>query len=301
MFDFCQAGEVVGGEDFAVPEREGNFAWVAPPGGARRGPDTQSGLRLSHAAHGRRAPGGRPGSHEPKAPGGATGRLLRPPLRAPAPARGKARRRVTPPHAEPAADLPGGQVLQGAAALGLRLDPADPPRGGRQTGRAAPPRLATGLFSGAAKGGLGAAGVTWPGARLQLPPPARLLGKGGITGKEPILVPPGVDCLGGENPPPRARTARFASRLPGCPGTLGGREPTQGEPAVLHRCTRSSFDAGLLPGGTSALASTPRRLGPAALPQRPAPPPVPDCVRRELHGCRCATVGEQRSSLQEHP
>ncbi len=62
---------------------------------------------------------------------------------------------------------------------------------------AALPRLDTGLFIGADDVVLGAKGVTLPGARIQIQHPARLLGKVGITGKDPILVPPGFDCIGG--------------------------------------------------------------------------------------------------------
>ena len=197
MFDFCQAGAIGGGEDFALPDREVNFDLVEPPGVDRRGHDTQIRIRLSQAAHGSLAPGGRTVIHDPKDTCGATVRLLLHHLRDQAPERFNARRRFTPPPAEPAADIPGGQVLQGSAALVLMLDPAATPRGGRQTGMAAQPRLDTALFSGADNVGLGAQGVTLPGARLQIQHPARLLGKVGITGKAPILVPPGVDCLGG--------------------------------------------------------------------------------------------------------
>jgi len=62
---------------------------------------------------------------------------------------------------------------------------------------AAQPRLDTGLFLGADNVVLGAEGVALPGARIQIHHPARLLGKVGITGKDPILVPPGVDRIGG--------------------------------------------------------------------------------------------------------
>src|ERR671930_1620523 len=59
----------------------------------------------------------------------------------------------------------------------------------------------------------GAKGLALPGARIQIQNRSSLLRKVGIPGKDPVLVPPWLDGISGQNPPHRTPTDRFGQRV----------------------------------------------------------------------------------------
>ena len=249
LFDFRETRAVVRREPLTVHDGEVNCHLIEPTGMNRRVHHKQIGVRLCQTTHGGFASGRGAVIDEPEDALGSAVGLLFHHWRHQATKGLNTGRRLTPPHDAPPADIPGGQVWQGPAPLVFVLNPHCAPGRGRQTRMAAEARLDPRLFIGTETVLPGAQWRPLPVARIQIPHAARLLGKGGIAGKDPILVAPGFDGIGRQNPPDRARPDRLAQRLPRLRGEVGRRAPTQRQAPVMDRFTGYSFDQGLLQRG----------------------------------------------------
>jgi hypothetical protein len=102
--------------------------------------------------------------------------------------------------------------------------------------------LDAGLLVGAQDVVLGTQGLVLPPTRIEIENRSGLVGEVGITGKDPVFVPPRFDGIRRENPPHRAATDRCAQRVAGSGGDVGQRLPTQRLLGFRDQCTRDRLD-----------------------------------------------------------
>src|SRR5215475_6208055 len=192
LFDFRETREVVRREHLALHDGEINCHLIEPTGVNRRVHHQQLGVSLRQTTHGGFAPVRGAIIDDPENTLGAAVGLLFHDLRHQAAKGLKTSRGFTPSHDEPPADIPGGQVLQGSAALVFVLNPHRAPGRGGQTRMAAEASLDTGLFISTDDVLFGAKWRPLPIPRIQIPHTARLLGKVRIAGKIQYLYRQGL-------------------------------------------------------------------------------------------------------------
>src|SRR5262249_56274028 len=162
-------GTVIGGQDPALDDREGDFDLIEATGvdRCRDQNDTRIDLRqplLRCGSAMRRAV-----VHDPQQPCTSPIGFLRHHL-LDQPAQGlPPRRRCTAAHAIPPAAIPGGPIVPGTTALICVLDRGRSARRGRPGRRATAAGWAAGLLSGAEDGVLRPQGLAWPPARIHGP------------------------------------------------------------------------------------------------------------------------------------
>src|SRR5262245_118643 len=121
--------------------------------------------------------------------------------------------RFTTSHHVPPAHVPGSQILQGTFPFVLVLDTSGV-AWSRRTGWVAPEAcLNARFFIGTEDVVLGTQGAALPLARIQIQNGARLLGKVRITGKDPVLVAPGLERISVQDPPHGTATNRLAQHF----------------------------------------------------------------------------------------
>ena len=192
LCDLRETRAVVRREHLAVHDGEINCHLIEPTGVNRRVHHQQIGVSLRQTTHGGFAPVRGAIIDEPENTLGAAVGLLFHDLRHQAAKGLKTSRGFTPSHDEPPADIPGGQVLQGSAALVFVLNPHRAPGRGGQTRMAAEASLDTGLFISTDAVLFGAKWRPLPIPRIQIPHTARLLGKVRIAGKIQYLYRQGL-------------------------------------------------------------------------------------------------------------
>src|SRR5713101_2614354 len=251
LCDFPKTDKVVGREHLALPDGEVELHLVEPTGMDRRVHPNQIGIGGGQPADRRRPSVRRAVIDHPEDARRSVVGLSPHHLSDQAAKRLNAGRGFTAAHDEPAQDIPGRQVWQGAAPLVLVLDAPHAARSRGQAGRAAEASLNTRLLIGTEDVVLGAQGFLLPVPRRQIHHAPGLLSEVGVAGKDPILVPPGFEGSGRQNPPDRAATDRLAQRRAGLPGEVCGREPTQRQAGSMNSLTRHGLDESLLQGGTT--------------------------------------------------
>src|SRR5262245_20344275 len=121
-----------------------------------------------------------------------------------------ARLRLAAAHDVAAPDIPGGQVLQGAAAVVLELDPPPAAGGGAPAGMAADAGLDARLLLRADDAVLGREGLSLPEAGVQVKDDASLLGEPRVPGEDPVFVLPRLERGRMQDPPHGAATDGLA-------------------------------------------------------------------------------------------
>jgi hypothetical protein len=235
--------------------------------------------------------------HNPEQAGSGTIRFLRQDLVYQPPKRLDAGRRRTPTHNVSPAHLPGGQILQRTPALVLMLDAGRSAWRGGPGRMAAVARLNAGLLVGPEDVVLGAEGLALPSARIQVQNRSGLLRKAGISGKDPVLVAPGLDGIGRQQPPYRAPTDRFTQRVLG--------SSSHASDCRLRGClvSATSSQATALTsawsrGGKTGVTPPSQLIVQGEVPLGPSLPPMADGVRVQPHPSGRLPIGEARLGVK---
>src|SRR5439155_13878505 len=117
---------------------------------------------------------------------------------------------LTAPHDVAAADIPGRQILPGAAAPVLRFHPRRLAGPARQRRMEAGPRLDAGFLIRAEDMVLGPQRLALPGARVQVQDRPGLVDEAGITPENPVRVLPRLDGILIQDAPDATPADRFA-------------------------------------------------------------------------------------------
>src|SRR6516225_2658401 len=148
-----------------------------------------------------------------------------------------------------AANIPTGQILQGAAALVLVFYPHAALRSRRQRGMTTDAGLNTGLLIRTDDKVPASQRFPLPGARIKIQNAPRLLGKGRITRKNPVPVTPWLDGVRLKNPPNGARADGSSQSVAGSRRQVGRRQAAQGQIGLADRFTGDGFDDRLIARG----------------------------------------------------
>lgn len=90
---------------------------------------------------------------------------------------------------------------------------------------------------------------TIPNTRVEIQHSIRLLHKMRVTWEDPVSIPPGLDRVGIENSPYRARTDRATQRIGRLRRQIRQRQTAQRQLRLADRLTGDRFDDGLIPRG----------------------------------------------------
>src|SRR5262249_49490321 len=196
--DLVEAGEVVGCEGFALDDGEVDFGLVEP--GGALGQVDQVRVRPGAGDPGERGGAAVGGAvvGDPEHPAGAGVRLGGHDLLDQPGERGDPGGGLAPAGDLPAADVPGGQVGQGAAALVVVLDAHRAGLAGRQGGVAAAAGLDGGLLIGADDVVVAARRRAVPGPGVRVERPGGLYRELRVADRDPGPVLPGLERVTGE-------------------------------------------------------------------------------------------------------
>jgi hypothetical protein len=148
---------------------------------------------------------------------------------------------------------------------------------------------------------LGAKELALPGAHIQIQNRSALLGKLGILRKDPVLVPPRLDRVGGSHPPHHAPTDWFAQSVLGSGNDVCQRRPTQRLLGVCNQFICYRLDQRVVETGKLGFMPPSRLIFQGEVPLGPLRPPVADGVKVQTHQSRrLNTPRERMLGKQEH-
>lgn len=237
-----QVRKVIRGQDLPLDDREIDLHLIQPTGVDWGMDHHAAGVDLTQPVLGGFATRRRALVHNPEQARRGMIRFL-PQYLVHQPAKGlDAGGRFPPPHHVPPPDVPGRQVLQRATARILKLDPLGPGWGRPQAGVTPEAGLDARLLVGPEHVVLGAQRLALPGARRQVQKRSGLLRKQRVPWEDPVLVPPGLDGIGGQDPPHGAPTKRLPQRPLGACRHIGQRLPAQGALGFGHQFAGNRLD-----------------------------------------------------------